>query len=110
MLIIFSPIFVGVIKIKIDFFLNYFLIFPATEIRCQEKSKGGLCYEVILAQPAVAVSPPKPSSAPAIKSVSAEDIEKKLRDAEIRRLVSRLQFWFFFSVARLSVFIILFVF
>lgn len=61
--------------------------FTATEIRCQEKSKGGLCYEVILAQPSINVTP-KAQSAPVVKSFSAEDIEKKLRDAELRRLVS----------------------
>lgn len=56
----------------------------STEIRCQEKSKGGLCYEVILAQPAIAVAP-KPNAIPVVKSLSAEDIEKKLREAEERR-------------------------
>lgn len=65
---------------------NIFLLFLATEIRCQEKSKGGLCYEVILAQPAIAV-PPKPNAIPVIKSLSAEDIEKKLKEAEERRQV-----------------------
>ncbi|XP_055637474.1 stathmin isoform X2 [Toxorhynchites rutilus septentrionalis] len=57
----------------------------ATEIRCQEKSKGGLCYEVILAEPAANVSLPKlpPTS---VKPVSAEEIEEKLKAAEERRL------------------------
>uniref|UniRef100_A0A336KWK4 CSON000781 protein n=1 Tax=Culicoides sonorensis TaxID=179676 RepID=A0A336KWK4_CULSO len=57
----------------------------ATEIRCQEKSKGGLCYEVILAEPSVQASVPKIPVTPA-KIVSAEDIEEKLRAAEERRL------------------------
>jgi len=57
----------------------------ATEIRCQEKSKGGLCYEVILAEPSVAAAVPKLPVAPA-KIVSAEEIEEKLKAAEERRL------------------------
>ncbi|XP_041775970.1 stathmin isoform X3 [Anopheles merus] len=59
--------------------------FITTEIRCQEKSKGGLCYEVILAEPAVNVALPKlpPTQG---KNVSAEEIEEKLKAAEERRL------------------------
>lgn len=67
-------------------------IITATEIRCQEKSKGGLCYEVILADPSVQAAVPKIPVTPA-KIVSAEDIEEKLKAAEERRLVS-----FFFIV------------
>lgn len=59
----------------------------ATEIRCQEKSKGGLCYEVILGQP-VAI-PKQIKSAPIAKKVSAAEIERKLSEAEKRRLVSK---------------------
>lgn len=59
--------------------------FITTEIRCQEKSKGGLCYEVILAEPAVNVALPKIPPAPG-KNVSAEEIEEKLKAAEERRL------------------------
>lgn len=60
----------------------------ATEIRCQEKSKGGLCYEVILGQPGVQ-QPPKQNNTttPTAKNISAEEIERKLREAEERRLV-----------------------
>lgn len=57
--------------------------FTATEIRCQEKSKGGLCYEVILAEPTVpkrAPSPPQPSP------TQQTAIEDKLKAAEERRL------------------------
>jgi flagella basal body P-ring formation protein FlgA len=61
------------------------LCVAATEIRCQEKSKGGLAYEVILAEP-VAVTPPKRPISPNSK-VSAENIEEKLKAAEDRRLV-----------------------
>nr|CAD7401365.1 unnamed protein product [Timema cristinae] len=57
----------------------------ATEIRCQEKSKGGLAYEVILADP-VTVTPPKRPSSPSNKNVSVENIEEKLKAAEERRL------------------------
>ncbi|KYQ56389.1 Stathmin-4 [Trachymyrmex zeteki] len=57
--------------------------FITTEIRCQEKSKGGLCYEVILAEPTVpkrAPSPPQPSP------TQQTAIEDKLKAAEERRL------------------------
>lgn len=57
----------------------------ATEIRCQEKSKGGLSYEVILAEP-LAGTPPRRASPPNNK-VSVENIEEKLKAAEERRLV-----------------------
>lgn len=68
------------------FFFYHFIIHLATEIRCQEKSKGGLCYEVILGQP-VAI-PKQIKSASATKIVSAAEIERKLSEAEKRRLVS----------------------
>lgn len=57
----------------------------ATEIRCQEKSKGGLSYEVILAEPAPNAAVPKRPKSPS-KNVSAEEIEQKLKAAEERRL------------------------
>lgn len=64
----------------------------ATEIRCQEKSKGGLRYEVILAEPNVTqVQLPKAvqqNAAP--KPLSAQEIADKLKAAEERRLVSLL--------------------
>ncbi|XP_011633035.1 calponin homology domain-containing protein DDB_G0272472 isoform X2 [Pogonomyrmex barbatus] len=56
----------------------------STEIRCQEKSKGGLCYEVILAEPTVpkrAPSPPQQQSP--TQQIAIED---KLKAAEERRL------------------------
>ncbi|XP_058447850.1 GYF domain-containing protein gyf-1 isoform X2 [Malaya genurostris] len=59
--------------------------FITTEIRCQEKSKGGLCYEVILAEPAINVTVPKLPPTPG-KPVSAVEIEEKLKAAEERRL------------------------
>lgn len=59
----------------------------ATEIRCQEKSKGGLSYEVILGQP-VTIPPLKSNkNLSAAKKVSAAEIERKLCEAEKRRLV-----------------------
>nr|XP_036215746.1 intracellular protein transport protein USO1 isoform X2 [Bactrocera oleae]XP_036215747.1 intracellular protein transport protein USO1 isoform X2 [Bactrocera oleae]XP_036215748.1 intracellular protein transport protein USO1 isoform X2 [Bactrocera oleae]XP_036215749.1 intracellular protein transport protein USO1 isoform X2 [Bactrocera oleae] len=57
----------------------------ATEIRCQEKSRGGLSYEVILAEPAPNVVVPKRPVTPG-KNVSAEEIEQKLKAAEERRI------------------------
>lgn len=60
----------------------------ATEIRCQEKSKGGLCYEVILGQPVITIPPLKQNKpTPLAKNVSAAEIERKLCEAEKRRLV-----------------------
>lgn len=66
---------------------GFIYIFPATEIRCQEKSRGGLSYEVILAEPAPNVAVPKKPVTPG-KNVSAEEIEQKLKAAEERRVVS----------------------
>ncbi|XP_046747219.1 BICD family-like cargo adapter 1 isoform X3 [Diprion similis] len=57
--------------------------FITTEIRCQEKSKGGLCYEVILAEPTV---PKRTSSPPQPSPTQQVAIEDKLRAAEERRL------------------------
>lgn len=59
----------------------------ATEIRAEEKSRGGMSYEVILSQ-AVAERPPSPSSTSAPSSPRAltqEDIDHKLEQAEQRR-------------------------
>lgn len=55
----------------------------ATEIRCQEKSKGGLCYEVILAEPTVPKRAPSP---PQTSPTQQTAIEDKLKAAEERRL------------------------
>ncbi|CAK9828520.1 STMN4 [Anthophora retusa] len=57
--------------------------FITTEIRCQEKSKGGLCYEVILAEPTVPKRAPSPPQTTPTQQVAIED---KLRAAEERRL------------------------
>lgn len=63
---------------------RYILIVTATEIRCQEQSKGGLKYDVILADPAA--TPPKRNQSPT-RTKSVENIEEKLKAAEERRLV-----------------------
>lgn len=69
------------------------VVSTATEIRCQEKSKGGLRYEVILAEPNLSqVQIPKAvqqngTAAPTPKPLSAEEIAEKLKAAEERRLV-----------------------
>ncbi|GAB0093448.1 Stathmin [Sergentomyia squamirostris] len=64
--------------------------FITTEIRCQEKSKGGLSYEVILAEPSITNPVPpvviKRPITPGKKELSAEEIEEKLKAAEERRL------------------------
>ncbi|XP_055709214.1 uncharacterized protein LOC129805362 isoform X1 [Phlebotomus papatasi] len=62
--------------------------FITTEIRCQEKSKGGLSYEVILAEPSItsSVQITKRPTTPGKKELSAEEIEEKLKAAEERRL------------------------
>ncbi|XP_041979347.1 paramyosin isoform X2 [Aricia agestis] len=57
--------------------------YPATEIRCQEMSKGGLAYEVILAEP-VGVPAPRRADSPE-KTPSVEEIQEKLKAAEERR-------------------------
>ncbi|XP_044020636.1 calponin homology domain-containing protein DDB_G0272472 isoform X2 [Aphidius gifuensis] len=55
----------------------------ATEIRCQEKSKGGCSYEVILADP----KGKRPSSPPQPTQIQQQiAIEDKLKAAEERRL------------------------
>lgn len=74
--------------------LFFISIFKATEIRCQEKSRGGLCYEVILAEPAPNVSLPKRPVTPG-KNMSVEEIEQKLKAAEERRIV-RTQYFIIF--------------
>ncbi|CAH1396648.1 unnamed protein product [Nezara viridula] len=55
-----------------------------TEIRCKEQSKGGLKFDVIIADPAI--PPPKRPGSPNNKTTSAENIEGKLKAAEERRL------------------------
>ncbi|XP_043475826.1 angiomotin-like protein 1 isoform X1 [Leptopilina heterotoma] len=57
--------------------------FITTEIRCQEKSKGGLRYEVILAEPTVAKRAPSPPQASPTQEIN---IQEKLKAAEERRL------------------------
>jgi len=59
------------------------------EIRDEEKSKGGLAYEVILAEPLVNRPPSPPVTTPSRSVVSEEDIEKKLLAAEERRKANR---------------------
>jgi hypothetical protein len=56
----------------------------ANEIKCRNKSKCGVSYELILAEP-VAVTPPIQPSSPRNK-VSMKNIEEKLKAAEERRL------------------------
>lgn len=68
-------------------------LFIATEIRCQEKSKGGLRYEVILAEPNLTqVQIPKavqqPNNSTKEKTLTTQEIAEKLKAAEERRLVS----------------------
>lgn len=63
------------------------LTVSATEIRCQEMSKGGLAYEVILAEPVSSPIVPKRPISPGSKTPSVEEIEEKLKAAEERRLV-----------------------
>jgi len=56
-----------------------------TEIRCEEKSRGGMCYEVILAQPCVEKPEPQAPVSPRPKSCTHEEIQQKLQNAEERR-------------------------
>ncbi|XP_071052720.1 stathmin-2 isoform X4 [Onthophagus taurus] len=59
--------------------------FVTTEVRCQEKTRGGLCYEVIIGEPDVKAIPPKKATSPQNKNMSVQDIQDKLRAAEERR-------------------------
>lgn len=59
-------------------------VFMATEVLATEESKGGLKYELRLAKPSTTESPIKRPTTPP-KSISAEDIQKKLKEAEERR-------------------------
>ncbi|KAL7026563.1 hypothetical protein ACKWTF_005074 [Chironomus riparius] len=66
--------------------------FISTEIRCQEKSKGGLRYEVILAEPNLTqVQIPKavqqPNNSTKEKTLTTQEIAEKLKAAEERRLM-----------------------
>ncbi|CAN8001873.1 unnamed protein product, partial [Ixodes hexagonus] len=54
------------------------------EVRATEQSKGGLKYELVLAEPCTTESPIKRPTTPP-KSISAEDIQRKLKEAEERR-------------------------
>lgn len=67
--------------------ISYRLLVSATEIRCKEESKGGLKFDVIIADPAA--SPPKRPSSPKDKDLTAEEIAEKLKAAEERRMVRR---------------------
>lgn len=60
--------------------------FVTTEVRCQEKTRGGLCYEVILGEADVKATPPKRAGSPPNKNMTVQEIEEKLRAAEERRL------------------------
>ncbi|XP_076062251.1 stathmin [Oratosquilla oratoria] len=59
--------------------------YHATEIRCEEKSRGGMCYEVILAEPVAEKPESAKATSPRPKSTTAEDIQLKLQQAEDRR-------------------------
>lgn len=70
--------------------IEIFIVIAATEIRCQEKSRGGLRYEVIMAEPNLVKSQApngEKKKSTESKSLSAHDIEEKLKAAEQRRLV-----------------------
>lgn len=69
------------------------MVVSATEVRCQEKTRGGLRYEVILGEPEVKATPPKKQLSPK-NSISVQDIEEKLKAAEERRQVSKFTFNF----------------
>ncbi|KAK4314536.1 hypothetical protein Pmani_014241 [Petrolisthes manimaculis] len=53
------------------------------EIRCGKKSRGGISYEVILAEPSA--DKPYPLTSVSPKSMTAEEITQKLQQAEERR-------------------------
>lgn len=88
MLPIHEDLFVSSLFCSFFFTIIFYYYFTATEVRCQEKTRGGLCYEVILGEPDVKFTPPKRAISPQNKNVSVEDIEEKLRAAEERRQVT----------------------
>ena len=53
-----------------------------------KESKSGVAYDVILAPATKTEGTPRPSSPPKERPLSQEIIDKKLEDAEKRRLVS----------------------
>ncbi|KAA0199330.1 hypothetical protein HAZT_HAZT009267 [Hyalella azteca] len=61
-------------------------LFRPTEIRAEEKSRGGMSYEVILSQAVTErpSSPAKSPSPPPARSITQQDIENKLELAEQR--------------------------
>lgn len=76
-------------------------MFLATEVRCQEKTRGGVRYEVILGEPEKKADPPKKPLSPK-NSVSVQDIENKLKAAEERRQVSESENIVFSSLAMIN--------
>lgn len=70
------------------------ILILATEIRCQEKCKGGIKYEVILAEPTIAQNqlPKITETNQKAAALSVEEIHDKLKAAEERRLVSCFEF------------------
>ena len=70
---------------------NHLLFCPSKAESPKEKT-GGMAYEVILKP---ASSDARPASPPKERPISQEFIEKKLKDAEERRLVGPLGCWFF---------------
>lgn len=73
--------------VRFRYWFTWLMDVSATEIRCQEMSKGGLAYEVILAEPVSSPIVPKRPVSPGSKTPSVEEIEEKLKAAEERRLV-----------------------
>lgn len=71
----------------------YWALFLCFIAEAAKEKSGGLAYEVIL-KPASADNVPRPQSPPKERPISQEVIEKKLKEAEERRLVS-------FSVLRI---------
>lgn len=57
-----------------------------TEVRANEQSKGGMKYELLLADPTTECPTQRPASPPK-NNLSVEDIENKLKAAEERRLI-----------------------
>ncbi|XP_076336036.1 stathmin-2-like isoform X2 [Tachypleus tridentatus] len=54
-------------------------------VRATEESRGGLKYELVLAEPADVTLPPKLTTTPPKCNLSAEGIKNKLKAAEERR-------------------------
>ena len=83
----------GVYFVDVAYLLNNWITILAEG---PKEKAGGMAYEVVL-KPATADNAPRPSSPPKERPLSQEIIDKKLKEAEERRLVRICLFPTFFT-------------